>query len=183
MSTPTTHTAGDTLSWREDSLTDYPSASGWALAYRLIGSTASHSIAAVGDSAGYAVTVTAATTATWAPGAYTWVATVSHGDGRRFTVAQGLLTVKPNLTAVSGGMDLRTSARKALEAVDAALAEFGAKAYLQEVQYGERRQRFRSPSEFMAFRSLLQLEARKEDAAAGLAPRTSNRLLVRMSRQ
>jgi hypothetical protein len=183
MTEPLTHTAGDTLSWREDSLTDYPSASGWALAYRLIGSTASHSIAAVGDSAGYAVTVTAATTATWAPGAYTWVATVSHGDGRRFTVAQGLLTVKPNLASVVGGMDLRGPARQALDAVDALLREFGAKAYLQEVQYGERRQRFRSPSEFMQFRSLLQLEARREDAAAGLAPRTSNRLLVRMTRQ
>ena len=180
---PLTHTAGDTLAWRRDDLTSYPSSGGWTLAYTLVGSTSTLTLTATGDSAGHAVAATAAATATWAPGAYTWVATVTNVDARRYTIGQGVLTVKPNLASVVGGMDLRGPARQALEAVDALLREFGAKAYLQEVQYGERRQRFRSPSEFMQFRSLLQLEARKEDAAAGLAPRTSNRLLVRMSRQ
>lgn len=183
MAEPLTHTAGDTLAWRRDDLTDYPGSGGWALAYRLISGTASHTLAAVADAAGHAISASAATTAAWAPGTYTWVATVTHGDGRRYTIGQGILTVKPNLASVVGGMDLRGPARQALEAVDALLREYGAKAYLQEVQYGERRQRFRNPAEFMAFRSLLQLEARKEDAATGTAPRPDNRLLVRMTRR
>lgn len=182
MAEPLTHTAGDTLAWRRDDLTDYPGSGGWTLAYRLIGATASYSLTAVADAAGHAISASAATTATWAPGAYTWVATVSNGAGGRYTIGQGSLTLRPNLAVVTGGMDLRGPARQALEAVDALLREYGAKAYLQEIEIGGRRQKFRSPDEFMAFRSRLQREANAEDVAAGLRPRTSNRLLVRFTR-
>ena len=179
---PTTHPAGDTLAWRRDDLTDYPASGGWTLAYKLIGQANSYTITAVGDAAGHAVSVSAATTATWAPGTYTWVATVTHGDGRRFTIGQGPISITPNLAALTGGMDLRGPARQALDAVNDLLREYGAKAYLQEVELGGRRQKFRSPDEFMAFRSRLQREAAQEDAAAGLRPRTSNRLLTRFTR-
>lgn len=182
MTEPLTHIAGDTLAWRRDDLTSYPSSGGWTLAYTLVGSTSTITLTAVGDSAGHAVSATAAATAAWAPGAYTWVATVTNVDARRYTIGQGVLTVKPNLASVVGGMDLRGPARQALEAVDAALREYGAKAYLQEIEIGGRRQKFRSPDEFMAFRSRLQREANAEDVAAGLRPRTSNRLLVRFTR-
>lgn len=179
---PKTIVAGDTLTWRRDDLTTYPSSDGWTLAYKLIGQGQSYAIAATGDAAGYAVSVPASTTAAWAPGRYAWVATVTHTDTRRFTIGQGSLTITPNLAAITGGMDLRGPARQALEAVDAALREYGAKAYLQEIEVGGRRQKFRSPDEFMAFRSRLQREANAEDVAAGLRPRTSNRLLTRFAR-
>ena len=179
---PLTLVAGDTLAWRRDDLSAYPASDSWTLAYKLIGQGQSYPITATGDAAGYAVNVPAATTATWAAGRYAWVATVTHGDGRRFTVGQGSLTITPNLASLTGGMDLRGPARQALEAVDEILRQFGAKAYLQEIEIGGRRQKFRSPAEFLAFRSRLQREANAEDVAAGLRPRTSNALLVRFRR-
>ena len=182
MTEPLTLVSGDTLAWRRDDLSAYPSSDGWALAYKLIGAGQSYTLGAVGDAAGYAVSASAAVTALWVPGRYAWAATVTHGDGRRYTIGQGSLTVTPNLAALTGGMDLRGPARQALEAMDAALRDYGAKAYLREIEMGGRRQRFGSPEEFMAFRSRLQREANAEDVAAGLRPRTSNRLLTRFAR-
>ena len=79
---PSTHPAGDTLTWRRDDLTAYPASDGWTLAYKLIGQGQSYAISTTGDATGYAVSVTAATTAAWVPGLYAWVATVT-GAGIR----------------------------------------------------------------------------------------------------
>lgn len=179
---PLSHTAGDTLAWRRDDLTDYPAAAGWVLSYRLIGVDQNIGIAATGDAQGHAISQSAAATSSWKPGRYQWVASVAHADGRRFTVGRGAITIEPNLAGSTAPRDLRGDARKALDAVNAALASYGAKAYLQEIQLGERRQRFASPSAFMAFRARLQREVAREEAAAGLRPRPSTSLLVRLRR-
>ena len=182
-STPTTEPsviiAGDTLAWRrEDLQQDYP-ASTWTLAYRLLTATGHIAITAAADGDAFAVNVAAATTASYPSGSYTWVASVSAGT-QRYQVDQGSVVVRPNLAAASSS-DQRSAARKALEACDVALASYGAKAYLADISIAGRRQTFRSPAEFMAFRSKLQAEVAAEDNAErianGLAPR--NKLLVR----
>jgi hypothetical protein len=179
---PTRAHAGDSLTWRRDDLVvDYPATAGWVLSYKIISASHAISVTAAADGAAHLVTITAATTAGWPPGEYTWVAAVTQG-AHRSTIGQGRLAVLPNLAGASGGFDVRTAARKALDAVDAALASYGAKAYLQEIQTGDRRQRFNTPADFMAFRSRLQAEVRREEAAAGLRPAGSNRLLVRFRR-
>ncbi|MFN4115226.1 MAG: hypothetical protein ACK4F7_01840, partial [Inhella sp.] len=114
-------------------------------------------------------------------GRYSWAIAVQLGAVRH-TLATGQITILPNLAGAVGGLDTRGPARKALDAVNAALADYGAKAYLQEIQLGDRRQRFASASDFMAFRSRLVRECEQEEAANGLRQRTSNRLLVRFRR-
>lgn len=178
---PTRLHAGDSAAWRREDLTDFPASAGWVLSYRLISAAASYGITANASGDAFAVTVNASTTATWAAGEYQWAASVALG-AERYTVATGRLTVLPNLAAVTGGLDTRGPARKALDAVNATLASYGAKAYLQELEINGRRQRFVSPADFMAFRSRLIREAAAEEAASGVRPARQNRLLVRLTR-
>jgi hypothetical protein len=179
---PTRVHAGDSLTWRRDDLTaDYPATAGWALSYTLVSPSKAITVAASADGAAFLVNVAASVTAGWSAGDYTWAAAVTNG-AQRVTIGQGRLTVLPNVAGAVGGLDVRSAARQALDAVNAALASYGAKAYLQEIQTGDRRQRFNTPSEFMAFRSRLQREVAQEDVAAGLRPTGANRLLIRFRR-
>lgn len=174
--------AGDSLTWRRDDLTaDYPATAGWVLTYTLVSPTKAITVAAAADGAAFLVTVPASDTAGWTPGDYTWAAAVAQGL-QRITIAQGRLAVLPNVAGALGGLDVRSPARQALDAVNAALASYGAKAYLQEIQTGDRRQKFNSPGDFMAFRSRLQREVAQEEVAAGIRPQGTNRLLVRFRR-
>ena len=73
------------------------------------------------------------------------------------------------------------AARKALDDADAALAAYGSKAYLAEIEVSGRRQKFQTPGEFMAWRSRLQAEVAREVNAERLANglASKNKLLVR----
>jgi hypothetical protein len=177
---PTRVTAGDTITWQKN-YTDYPASSGWVLSYTLINSTTKLTITAAASGADHLVSVAAAVTAAWAAGAYTWQAVVTRA-AERFTVGQGHITVAPNLAAATT-YDTRTVARKALDAVNAALETYGAKAYLQSYEIAGRKQQFHSPGDFLAFRSKLQAEVAQENnaarLAAGLAPR--NQIRVRFN--
>lgn len=179
---PTRITAGDTITWVK-SLTDYPANDGWALTYTLINATAKISISTAAAAADHRVSVAAADSAGYAPGIYQWQASVSRG-AERFTVGTGSMTVAPNLAAATT-LDTRSSARKALDAVNALLENFGAKAYLQSFEINGRRQHFHSPGDFMALRSKLMAEVAREDnaarIAAGLAPK--NQIHVRFGRR
>jgi hypothetical protein len=177
---PTSIQAGDTLAWRrEDLSTDYPASSGWALSYRIVNASGKFDISATADGAYFAILVAASTTASYTPGPYAWAAVVTKTT-ERYTVGTGQLTVLANLNAAATA-DTRTSARKALDSVNAALETYGAKAYVQDIQVGDRIQRFFSPGDFLGFRNRLMIEVAREEAAArlaaGLAPK--NRLLVR----
>jgi hypothetical protein len=173
-------TAGDTVTWAK-TLTDYPASAGWVLAYTLINSAAKITITATASGDDHLASVAATTTAAWAAGTYTWVATVTKTT-QRYTVGQGVITIAPNLAAAST-YDTRSTAKKALEAVNTLLENYGAKAYLQSYEIAGRKQAFTSPGEFLAFRSKLIAEVAREDnaarLAAGLSPR--NQLNVRFN--
>lgn len=176
---PTTTYAGDTLSWRRDDLVSrYPALAGWQLKYKLTSAATAIAVDAVADGAAFIIDIPAAVTATWPAADYAWVAYVTNG-AQRYTIGQGRLTVKANVAAASAGIDLRSSARKALDAVNASLATYGAKAYLQEIEIADRRQRFTSASDFMAFRSRLIQEVAREDVQSGARAKTNPRMLVR----
>ena len=179
-SEPTRLTAGDTVTWAK-TLTDYPASASWVLAYTLINAAGKITITAAASGDDHLVTVLAATTANWVAGAYTWVATVTKA-AERYTVGQGTVTIAPNLAAATT-FDTRTSAKKALEAVNTALETYGAKAYMQSYEINGRKQQFHTPGDFMAFRSKLIAEVAREDnaarLAAGLAPR--NQIAVRFN--
>jgi len=177
---PVRITAGDTVTWQK-SLSDYPATAGWVLAYTLINSAAKINITSTASGADHAVAVTAATTAGWGAGIYTWVSTATMG-AERHTVDQGSITIAPNLAAATT-YDTRSTAKKALDSVNTLLESYGAKAYMHSYEIAGRKQQFNSPGDFLAYRSRLMAEVGREDnatrLAAGLAPR--NQLSVRFN--
>lgn len=180
MAAPTTLVAGDTLSW-STSLPDYPATAGWVLTWRLVPTTGTpYTITCSASGADHLANVAPATTAAYAPGRYTLSGTVSL-SGARYTVATGQITVTPDLGAVTAGVDTRSSARQALDACDEMLRTFGEKAYLQSIAIGDRAKTFRSPGDFLAYRSRLQAEVAREQAAVTRAAGGANpaRLYVR----
>lgn len=115
---PTAVTAGDTVTWTR-SLGDYPANASWVLNYRLINALGKIDIVATASGADHLVTVTAANSAAWQAGTYTWQAFVTKA-AERYTVGSGSIVVKPNLAAQAAGFDSRSEARKAYDAIKAA---------------------------------------------------------------
>lgn len=182
MPAPTTEplevTVGDSIQWTR-SLPDYPATAGWVLSYTLI--NAAHKITLTGTASGsdHLIDIPAATSDDWVAGAYAWHAYVTSGASRH-TVGTGSITLRPNLAAAST-YDNRSAARKALDAIEAALQANGSRAHLESFTIGDRQQKFRSMGDLLAARSRLRAEVAGEENAqrlrAGLAPR--NQLLVR----
>lgn len=176
---PTSFTAGDTLSWTR-SLSDYPASAGWVLAYRFINAAGKFDITAGSSGDTHVVSVLAADSAVYAAGTYSWQAFVTKA-AQRFTVGSGSCVVEPNLAALSSGYDDRSPARKALDALNAGLATFGANAHVQEYAIEGRVMKYRSFADFIAARDRLAQEVAREDAlqrsAAGLP--SKNKLQVR----
>jgi hypothetical protein len=177
---PTTIAAGDTVTWRRD-LPDYP-ASEWTLKYRLINPSGPIDITADADGAAHAVSVSAATTAAWAAGTYLWQSFVEAGAARH-TIGTGTMVIKPDLAAMSGGYDARSTARKALDDARAARAAYIAtNGHVAEYEIAGRRMKYKNAAEIEAHIQALEREvaseAKAERLAAGLP--SGNRVLVRL---
>lgn len=176
---PTTLRAGDTLADLFD-LSDYPAPT-WVLHFALTSATTKYTADCSANGSSHQLAVTSATTAGWAAGTYTWVSYVTTGSTRT-TLSSGTVQILPDLVAAAN-YDGRSAARKALDAAEAALADYGSKAYLQEFQIGDRRQKFQTPGDFIAWVDKLRAMVRAEEASArlarGLAPK--NKLLVRFT--
>ncbi len=177
---PPSITAGDTAAWTR-SLSDYPASDSWVLAYALVNASSKVTVTSSASGDDHAVSVAASTTAAWVPGTYSWQATVTKGSDR-YTVGTGQITILPNLAAATL-LDTRSAARKALDAADLALANYGAKAYLQSYEISGRSQRFHDPGAFMAWRDKLKAEVRREENAAAIAAgrRPRNQILARFN--
>lgn len=115
---PATLVAGDTLKFTK-TLEDYPASASWVLTYTLANAAQRYTFAATASGDDHAVTVAATTTATYAPGNYDWRAQVSKA-GEVFTVGAGVMTVQPSFATATDG---RSSARRALDAIDAYMAD------------------------------------------------------------
>ena len=178
---PATVRAGDALTttW---SLPDYPAAAGWAVRLTLINSGARYQATATGSGTDYTLLVLSATTAAWVAGNYSWSIDATLA-GARTTLATGTTQVLPDLAAATT-LDTRSNYRKALEAAEGALATHGARAYLQGIEMGDRKQTFTSPGDFLAFISRLRAEVKREENLARLRQGLSsrNQLLARFVR-
>lgn len=120
---PSTITAGDTVQWYI-SLADYPATEGWTLKYALVSAAAVLAIASTASDSDHLVTLSASTTAAYAASDYTYQKYVEKGIGaalQRVTLDSGLITIVKPLTAVTAPTDTRSSARRALDAVTAAI--------------------------------------------------------------
>jgi len=159
-------TAGDTLDFTT-AVPDYLASAGWTLKYRLaprVSGTAID-ITSTADGDDHQVSVLAATTITWAAGYYAWSAYVEKA-AERYTVDRGELQIRPASTTLAAGNDLRSFAKKTLDAVEALLA---GKSDVVEYQIAGRSIKKMSFAELMKARSLLQAEVEGEQVAANLA--------------
>jgi hypothetical protein len=101
--------SGDTISWQRQ-FDRYPPGAGFSLSYIFVGMAAGYPVngsMVVNGPNNYVVTVPATTTATWIPGTYRWQAYISDGSGNRYTVAEGVANVLPNLQLATAGLDDR----------------------------------------------------------------------------
>lgn len=160
--------AGDTVTWQK-SLADYPASAGWVLNYRLINAAGKIDIEAAASGDDFLITVPAATSAAYAAGTYSWQAFVDGVASQRFTVGGGTLVVKPDLAAQAVGYDTRSTAKKTLDLIDAAMLAHGASAWTQEYEIAGRRMKFKSVGDFLALRDRLKREVANETRAERLA--------------
>lgn len=158
--------AGDSLDF-ETSVPDYPATAGWTLSYRLIPRVSGTAItfSATANGADYRVQVAAATTAAWVAGEYSWAAFVTLGPDR-FTVDSGTITIKPD-PGVASASDLRSHARRALDAIEAVI-ENRATMDQQEYQIAGRMLKRMTVSDLLRFRDRYRAEVAAEDAARRL---------------
>lgn len=187
MSIPTQLTAGDSLRLSIPSQGCFV-ADGWALTLVLAPAaggerqTATTSAADPDNAANHLLTVATTATATWPAGAYTWVLQASK-TGERKTLATGQTTVQPDPTAGTAALDLRSTARKALDAIDAYLTNPGNLAAASYSIAGRNLARW-PRAELMAERSKWQAEVAREEAAARIAAGLPDRrrIFVRFGR-
>lgn len=167
MNLTDTITAGDTLDF-VTTAPSHPASEGWQLVYRLVprGTGTPLTVTSVPDGDAHRLQAGASVTAAWAAGAYSWVAYAMR-SGERYTLAQGAVQVLPDPATVTT-LDNRSTARRALDAVEAYLADpnnLGAASY--EIAG---RSLSRYPLEQLwAHRDRLRVEVAREESAARAA--------------
>lgn len=131
MNVPSTLRAGDTWDW-DESLSDYP-ATTWTLKFTFYryGQVAK-TVTASASGTDFSITVSAADSAAYTTGDWMWTAYVEKGAGaslERYTVGEGVLSVKPSLAGATATTDHRSYWQKVLDAAEAALLVFAAKGH------------------------------------------------------
>lgn len=172
---PSRLVAGDTLKFQR-TLPDYPADQGWSLVWTLVSATSVYSVVSTANGASHLVTAAAGVTSGWTAGQYTW-RTQAAKAGEVYTVGSGSLTIEP---AFASATDARSMARRALDAVEAYLADPNNIAASQ-YQIAGRELRKYDLADLWAHRDRLQMEVQREQAAqlaaAGLPDR--RRVFVR----
>ena len=172
---PASLNAGDTARWLK-TLSDYPASAGWVLGYELVSPANRYAFTATSVGDAHLVSVPAATTAAWVPGAYDWRARASLGADA-FTVGSGRITIAP---AFGAAVDARSHARRTLEAIEATL-EGRASSATAEYQIAGRSLKYIPVPELLTLRDRYRQDVRAEDAAARVAAGLGNpgRIYVR----
>jgi hypothetical protein len=119
---PTVITQGEALEWTRE-FCDYP-ATLWTLQYRFRGVGTGFDSNATADGDKFAVSVPIASTLAMGIGKYQWQAWVTEiaDSTNKIMIADGDVTVKRGFVASEDGtVDLRTTAKKILDAVEATL--------------------------------------------------------------
>ena len=171
---PTEITAGVTLEILI-TLTAYP-ASGWTLTASLRGPQ-SIDLVATADGDTHVIGASAAATAAWAPGAYWFTLRATDGTDV-IEVEAGELTVKADLTQISGEYDGRGHVQKVLAAIEAVIE---GRATIDQQSYQiNNRQLSRTPiADLLMLRSKYRDEARRQAAATKGQSLLGRRVLVR----
>ncbi len=160
--------AGDTLEFTT-SAPDYPASAGWTLKHRLAPRVAGAEIDIVAAASGddHLTSASAATTAGWATGWYTYTTFVEKG-AERYTLERGQLQVLSASTNLADGTDGRSHARKVLDAIEAVIE---GRASLDQQEYAiNGRSLKRMPiADLLKLRQLYRAEVAGEEVASRLA--------------
>lgn len=173
---PTIFTAGDTVKWTRD-LPDYLSGDGWVLTYAFRNGAGKFDATASGAGATHSVTIAAATTKQVSPGVYQWAAYVTKAAAsERYEIARGAVVVLQNM-AEAAAVDTRTTARKAVDDLRAAMAVMRSSGgRVQRYRIGDREMEFSSIGDMLKLLRYWESQVASEDAAdrmsQGLGSRT-----------
>lgn len=122
LTEPTQITQGEALEWTRE-FCDYP-ATLWTLEYRFRGPGTGFNVAATADGVKFVVSVPTTSTDDLATGAYQWQAWVTEiaDSTNKKPIDAGDVTVLRGFSETdTGTVDLRTTAKKILDAIDATL--------------------------------------------------------------
>lgn len=170
---------GDTLDF-VDVIASFPATDGWTLKYRLIpefttpAQTPITLTASTYQTTDYRVQVSPTTTATWAAGIYTWRRWVEKSGARQSLDTDATLDVEqdnriellPDPTVLAAGYDGRSTAVRALEEAQAALANFSATGgRVKRYAIAGREMEFDQASDILALVKYWENEVSKENAA------------------
>lgn len=186
MSCPDRITAGDTLEFQVV-VSDFLASDGWTLVYRFAPQFsdpvfAAFAVNATNDgNATHTITRTAAQTATWPPGKYSWWRYVERTttDYERQTLtdlqSRGQLEVLQDPATAAQEFDNRTQAQKAVADLKEALATFrSTSGAVKSYTIGDRSVTFSTEDEIISRMSFWQSELADEDAAAQIASGQAN---------
>lgn len=164
---PTKIYAGDTVTWSR-AVNGYSAVAGDTLAYSFNAKDQRFGAANTGLETGaeFEMSLSGTVTAKIAPGRYAWTAFATT-DSARAPVASGMLDVLPNLLD-GKPFDVRSNARKVLDAIDAVIERRATKD--QESYTVEGRSLIRTPiPQLLVLRDRYAGIVQSEDTAANLA--------------
>jgi len=164
---PSRIVAGDSASWTKD-LPQYLPASGWVLTYAIVRDGIRLSVVGTDNGDGkHLVTLSAATTATYAAGQYAWQAYVTKSStSERYTVASGQMKVEANFA--TGAVDGRSHVQRTLDALEATLE---GRASSDQLAYsiGGRSISKMNPEQLLQWRDKYKAEVAAEEKAQKIA--------------
>lgn len=112
--------AGDTVKWKK-TLSDYKASDGWVLSYALRGA-GNINLTATASGADHQVDITAAVSATYTEGTYSFAAYVTKGS-ERYSVGNGYIEIKKNLATATTYTDRLLTLQADVDAVNAFLSK------------------------------------------------------------
>jgi len=165
LNIPSQLRSGDMFSWAE-SLSDYPASAGWTLAFVLTKyGQPKITIAATANGNDYAISIVPASTRLWVSGIYSWMAYVYKEAGglitEKHTLESGQVEVLPDITQATSQTDIRSHAKKVLDALET-LLEGKSLNDAQSYSIGGRSISKMSPEELIKWRSFYKNEYQRE---------------------
>ena len=153
--------AGDSITWQREFDT-FPPGDGFSLSYMFVGKSSGYPVSGAMIANGpnnYIVTVPGATTAAWITGHYRWQAYITDQSGNRYTVAEGVVEVLPNLQLATSGLDDREPDEIILDNI-VTMLNGKASQDVQEYEIAGRRLNRYTWSELMTMRSTYEKRVR-----------------------
>jgi len=184
MSRPTEIISGDTYEYDVTSV-DYPATDGWTLKVTILNAAKFLKVTAAANGAGYTVTLASKDTDDLTAGTYSLVEAVEKGSGEaleRHTLCAFQVVVKANIAGAAAATDVRTHARKVLDAI-LAVIESRATLDQQQISIAGRTLVSMPIADLLKFKNEYQLQVNNETAQerAALGLSTGRNILIKFA--